>query len=309
MSDTYFNPIDLAQLPAPKVVESLDFEQIYNERKAALIALYPEEQQEEIAEALSRESNPLSKLLQENSYRELVLRHRINVAAQAVMITHATGTDLDNLVAKEPYNIQRLVINEGDPNANPPIPPSYESDGELRRRAQLAPRRYSTAGPTDSYRFWALSAHSDVADASVTSPNPCEVLVTVLSRTGNGVPSQEVINAVNSVLNDDEIRPLTDLVTVQAATAVNYSLDAELTLYYGAGSEAVLQEANARLDKFLTDTHKLGLDITLAGLTAALFAPGVQNVKINAPLADVVIAEGEISYLNSRQVIISGRDE
>ncbi len=41
--------IDLNQLPAPDVVEELDFETILAERKATLISLYPEDQQEAVA--------------------------------------------------------------------------------------------------------------------------------------------------------------------------------------------------------------------------------------------------------------------
>lgn len=35
--------IDLSQLPAPAVVEEPDYETIYNERKAVLLSLYPED--------------------------------------------------------------------------------------------------------------------------------------------------------------------------------------------------------------------------------------------------------------------------
>ncbi len=41
--------IDLNQLPAPDVVEELDFETILAERKATLISLYPEDQQEALS--------------------------------------------------------------------------------------------------------------------------------------------------------------------------------------------------------------------------------------------------------------------
>ncbi|STK10590.1 baseplate assembly protein [Escherichia coli] len=44
--------IDLNQLPAPDVVEELDFETILAERKATLISLYPEDQQEAVARTL-----------------------------------------------------------------------------------------------------------------------------------------------------------------------------------------------------------------------------------------------------------------
>ena len=46
--------------------------------------------------------------------------------------------------------------------------------------------RPSVAGPTGAYEFHALSADGDVKDAAATSPAPGEVVVTVLSRTGDG---------------------------------------------------------------------------------------------------------------------------
>lgn len=56
--------IDLSQLPAPEVIEVLDYETIFEERKATLISLYPEDEQEAIARTLSLESDPIVKILQ-----------------------------------------------------------------------------------------------------------------------------------------------------------------------------------------------------------------------------------------------------
>lgn len=303
MADQQGTPIDLANLPLPAVVEPLDFEGIYAAMQDQLAQLDP-------TLANLPDSDPVAKVLQVAAYRELNLRARINSAASAVMLTTATGTDLDNLVAKEPYNIQRLLLDPGNPSAVPPIAPTYETDAALRRRAQLAPRRYSTAGPTAAYQFWALGADADVADASVASPNPVEVVVTVLSRSAeNGVPTQGVLDAVTRVLTDDNVRPLTDQVTVQAATPVDYSIDATLTLYFGPDQQVVEDAANAALDAYLTDTHKLGLDVTRAGIIAALYQTGVQNVELTSPAADIVIAPNEIAHLTSRSVVVSGRDE
>lgn len=47
--------IDLSQLPAPDVVEELDFETILAERKATMISLFPEEQQAAVARTLALE--------------------------------------------------------------------------------------------------------------------------------------------------------------------------------------------------------------------------------------------------------------
>jgi phage-related baseplate assembly protein len=40
--------IDLSQLPAPLVIESLDFESLFAVRKEAFIALYPADQQDAV---------------------------------------------------------------------------------------------------------------------------------------------------------------------------------------------------------------------------------------------------------------------
>ena len=46
---TTFTPIDLSRLPAPTVVEQIDYEVILAERKAYFISLHPSEKQAAIA--------------------------------------------------------------------------------------------------------------------------------------------------------------------------------------------------------------------------------------------------------------------
>lgn len=82
--------VDLNQLAAPDVVEVLDYETILAERKATLVSLYPEEQQEAVARTLTLESEPIVKLLEENAYREVIWRQRVNEAARAVMLAYAS---------------------------------------------------------------------------------------------------------------------------------------------------------------------------------------------------------------------------
>src|SRR5690606_5214172 len=86
--------VDLSQLAAPDVVETLDYETILTERKATLVSLYPADQQEAVARTLALESEPIVKLLQENAYREVIWRQRVNEAARAVMLAYAAGADL-----------------------------------------------------------------------------------------------------------------------------------------------------------------------------------------------------------------------
>lgn len=102
--------IDLSQLPAPQIVDVPDFETLLAERKAEFVALHPKDEQEAVIRTLELESEPVTKLLQENAYRELLLRQRINEAAQAVMVAYAMGSDLDQLAAN--YNVKRLTVTE-----------------------------------------------------------------------------------------------------------------------------------------------------------------------------------------------------
>ncbi|KAF0810435.1 baseplate J-like protein [Alcanivorax sp. S71-1-4] len=299
-----YSVVDLSRLPTPDVVETLDYEQILADMIADLAGLDPDGQFEDLTDA-----DPAYKILQVCAYREMRLRARINASARAVMLATATGADLDNIVAKEPYNITRLTLSEGAPTAIPPIPAVYESDEALRRRAQLAPSRYSTAGSIESYIFHALGAHPDVLDAKPYSVLPGQVILAVLSRHGSGAPTQQVLDAVAGALTEDNTRPLTDEVLVQSGGIIEYAVQATLILYPGPDENVVLEEARRRAQQYADRTHALGLDVTLSGIYAALHVEGVQNVHIDLPGADITAADHEATYCTSITLVIGGRDE
>ncbi|RQW71333.1 baseplate assembly protein [Halomonas sp. YLB-10] len=301
------SPIDLSRLPAPDVVEVLDFEAVLAERKAALVALYPADEQDAIAALLELESEPLTKLCEENAYRELHWRQRVNEAAKAVMLAHARDGDLDQLAAN--YNVERLTIALGDPSAVPPVPPILESDEDLRLRAQRAFEGLSVAGPRGAYVFHALSADGRVADATAISPAPCEALVTVLSRLGDGTADQDLIDTVTAALSAEDVRPVGDRLTVQSASIVAYSVVAVLYLYPGPEQEPILAAAQAALDAYVSTQRRLGRDIRLSAVYAALHVEGVQRVELVSPAADVVLDETQAAHCTGTNVSIGGSDE
>lgn len=292
--------IDLSQLPAPTVVESLDFETI-------LDALIADLQARDLSFSALVESDPAYKVLEVAAYRELLLRQRVNDAARAVMLAFATGSDLDQLAALQ--NVVRLLIDPGDPAAVPPVPPAYEDDTRLRLRTQLAPESRSTAGPTGAYEYHALSASAEVLDVDVASPAPGGVVVTVLSTDGDGTPSAGLLDTVEAALTARDVRPLTDQVTVQAATIVDYTINATLYFYDGPDTEVVRQAAVDSVTAYADEHHRLGHDITLSGLYAALHRPGVQRVTLTAPAANLAIAADEASWCTAITVISGGVDE
>ena len=299
--------IDLSQLPAPNVVEALDFETLLQARKAALVALYPADQQAAITRTLELESEPIVKLLQENTYRELILRQRINEAAKATMVAWATGGDLDQLGMNN--GVTRLVLSPADSSTLPPTAAVMEKDEDFRLRIAQAFEGLSVAGPAGAYEYHARSADGRIADVSATSPAPAEVLITVLSREGHGEASAALLSAVNIALNDENVRPVADRVSVQSANIVEYSVDATLFLYPGPEAEPIRAAAEARLAAFVTAQSRLGRDIRRSALFAALHVEGVQRVELAQPAQDVVLDKTQAGWCTGRAISVGGSDE
>jgi phage-related baseplate assembly protein len=290
--------IDLSKLPPPDVVEALDYETILAERKAKLIARFPADKQAEVAAVLALESEPLTKDLEESAYRELLLRQRINEAAVAGMLAYATGNDLDHVAAL--FEIERLQLKPADPVTGAPA--IMESDADLRMRVQLAPQSFSVAGPEGAYRSHARNADGRVLDASATSPRPCEVLVTVLSHLGDGTAPADLIDKVAASLRSDDVRPLTDLVTVRSASILNYQVAATIYTFPGPDSSVVLELARKRLAKYVDECHRLGREVAVSGLHAALHVDGVESVALEAPVANIVADPTQAPYCTAVDV-------
>lgn len=299
--------IDLSQLPPPVVVEPLDFETLFAQRKAAFIAMYPEDEQEEIARTLELESEPITMLLEENCYRELLLRQRVNEAARAVMLAYSTDSDLDNLAVN--FNVERLTIQEEDDSVTPPIEAVMESDPDLRTRTQQAFEGLSVAGPTAAYEFWGRSADGRVADISAVSPTPACVTISVLSHEGDGTASDDLLSVVAAALNDEEVRPVADRVTVQSAEIVPYQIDATLYIYPGPEAEPVRQASEQQLQAYIAAQNRLGRDIRLSAIYAALHVEGVQRVELAQPVADIVLSDYQASHCTEYTITVGGYDE
>jgi phage-related baseplate assembly protein len=282
-----FTAVDLSGLPLPAAVEALDYEVI-------LAAMLADLRTRDTAFTALVESDPAYKVLEVAAYRETLMRQRVNEAVKAVLLAYAAGTDLEHIAAR--YSVERLLLDAGDPDALPPVPPTFENDESLRRRVQLSFEGFSTAGPEGAYIFHALGASPDVLDASANSPTPGAVNVAVLSRIGTGEASAELLDTVAAVLNADEVRPMTDNVTTQSAVITEYTVEATLTTYSGPDSAVVIAAAQAAIEGYTTKNHRLGRDITLSGIYAALHQEGVQNVELDEPAASIVNDWNEAAY-------------
>lgn len=257
--------IDLSQLAPPVIVEALDYPTIYAALEADLLARDPT-----LANALSLQSEPLVKLLQVAAYRELDVRAAFNQRARGALMAFAVGADLDNLAA----NLG--VVREAG-----------ELDPALRARALLSLDGQSTAGPVGAYVYHALSADPAVADVAVSSPAPGQVRVVVLSKADDGVAAPDLLAAVAAALNADEVRPLTDQVSVVSAAVAPYAVDATLSVLPGPDSGTVLTAALAAVNGYAAAQRRLGKPVRRNALVAALLQPGVDDVELRTPADDL----------------------
>ncbi|UVL62852.1 baseplate J/gp47 family protein [Pseudomonas sp. B21-032] len=266
--------VDLSALPAPQVLEDLDFEALF-QADLATFRLHMGDNWDATVE-----SDPVNKLLEVGAYRKLLNRARVNDAAKALLLAYAQGADLDQLAAN--VQLQRLVVQAPDASSVPPTPQVLEEDDALRERVQLVYEGLTTAGPRNSYILHARNASGLVADATAQSPLPAQVVVTVLALEGDGSAPAALLDTVRLKLNDDDVRPVGDRLTVQGAQILRYRIDAVVHMSgNGPEIEATLAECKRRLQAWVNPRRRLGVEVARSGVDAQLHINGVSRVDLN----------------------------
>jgi phage-related baseplate assembly protein len=251
------------------------------------------------------DSDPAVKVLQIATYDEILLRQDFNERMQKRLVAYATGSTLDHLGAA--IGVARLVVTPEDTATGAAA--VYEGDDSFRARIVLGPEGFSVAGPELAYVKHAKDASGLVLDASATTPAPGEVLVSVLSAEGDGTASDALLDKVRAIVTHKSIRPVGDHVTVASAIQRRFELVARLWTFAGPDPALVLTAANAKLARYLADSRKLGRDITLSGLYAAMTVEGVQRVEMTSPAAPIVCDLTEAALCTAIAVTHAGYDE
>ena len=266
----------------PNVIESLDYETILERRKAAFIALWPAAEQPAWRDTLMLESEPVTKLLEESAYLELLLRTRINHAAASNLLAFAGDRDLDRLA--DFYGMAR----QGD-----------EGDAAFRERIRERVRGSSTAGPAAHYRRHALSADPAVKDIYVDSPRAGEVRISVLPA------DNALVQKVRDHIFRDDIRVLTDSVTVMGAGIQRVDIEADIVLLPDAGSDNL--DALAQTLRDAIATLGLGRDLTRSWIIGILQQPHVQSVQLKKPLRDITVDAHQYAQAAQITLTLKGR--
>lgn len=285
-------------LPKPNFVEEIDFEQILAERKAYLISLYHAEEQDAVRQLLHRESDPLHKFLQENAYREMILRQQTNNKALATQLAFAMKEDLDVWGAN--FDVARIIITPVDNSVVPPIPAITEQDEDFRYRIQKKMDALSTAGPESAYEYHALSADSRVSDVKCTSPKPCYALLTVLQRDTENNASTDVLNKIiYDYVSAEKKRPTGDRVIVQSAEIISYQIEAVLVTKNVPETEPVLSAASSNIATYTKTAKRIGKGVFFSDLYSALKVSGVERVELINPVAEIHINQFQSAFCSN----------
>jgi len=190
-----------------------------------------------------------------------------------------------------------------------------EDDESLRNRARMAPGQFSTAGARLSYVYWALTAHGNIADVSISGPEDRggerlgEVDVIVMLK-GGAIPEVDGVEleAVENVLNGEKIRPLTDKVNVLPVDTV----DIEYTVTWFITTEQAIQftAIKERVNAAVTDyeawqIERIGRDVNPDRLVQLCLAAGAKRTEI-VGLSFTELGRTTVARFNGREIIFGG---
>ena len=319
---------DFSALPSPKVIEPISYETLLEERKARLIELAPAYEA-----VLQLESEPLVIALQLESYREYMLRQRINEALKSNLLAMAQGSDLDHLGVF--YGVLR---SKG------------ELDLNYRNRIKDRTIASSTAGSKEHYRSRAIAvAPTQIKDVEVESPldpfdptrNKGLVRIAVLVKysileqqrsmlqpslshqTAQAIKSlqvdfqavvsdlidapvdtrqaesarllAEIVSRVRQAVSADDVKVLTDTLEVVPAQLVPVAVEADIYLQEDT-PELVFDHLINQLIRNWELNLALGLDIAPSWLHTQLHRDGIRHVDLKIP--------NQLKHINSNQCAI-----
>lgn len=266
--------INLGGLPAPDIIEALDYEQIVDQLKQQLLTRNPD-----YSELLNLESEPLVIAIEAFAYRELLLRQQINEAVRSNLLAFAQGADLDQLGAF--YGVDRQTS---------------ETDEPLRLRIKDRILGSSTAGGEAHYRYQAFSVSTDIRDIAVDSPEPGRVRVSVLAKTG--VEIEPLVAQVKARVAANDVQVLTDTVEVVPTELVEVDIVADIIVQEGGLpiSQEILSQGFAEV---IEQQRRLGWDLAPSWIISQLHSSNIKEVQLHQPAQNVVIQPNQCILVRS----------
>lgn len=149
-----------------------------------------------------------------------------------------------------------------------------EDDEAYRERIRTYGLASVTTGPEQQYEAAAMAASSGIVDARAAKTGDGQVGVYILAD--DPAETADMVAAAEEALNDRNVRPLTDLVTVSAAVPVSYTLNVNYNLDDGVTSVTALESAAASYKAWQEKT--IGRAFNPDMLMAMLYQAGATRV-------------------------------
>ena len=128
---------------------------------------------------------------------------------------------------------------------------------------------------------------------------------------GGEMPSNELIEQVQKRLNENDIRPLTDNVSVAAPEMIEFDIQA--TYYIQNDKTATLGEIKREVklateNYILWQTSKMGRDINPSYFSAMLMESRIKRVEITTPVFKQ-IPKGSVAVIRNCNVTFGGMED
>ncbi|AGF74827.1 phage baseplate assembly protein GpJ [Bartonella australis AUST/NH1] len=269
-------------LPKPEIISELSFEEIRAAALAHLKGLLPD--------YTLLESDPAVKVIEVFSYRELLLRQRINEAARNSLLDFAIGSSLDAL--GDWHGVQRM---------------DGESDERYRERIKLYARSGKGSGTEPYYKFIALSADSRVKDAIVYRKGKDPTIhVALFGNNEEETANPELLEKVSQALHNKNVIMTNDTIIVHAAVAKVVDLKADVWLLPETAL-VVLNQMEANLRAAWKQEQALGRELSLSWWVSKLMIPGVQKIIAVEPTQEYAVCAEEVLSIGKITLNLRGR--
>ncbi len=283
---TRFDRLNMSALAPPNALENWSFDGILAARFQKFLDYWSAERAKNPAlplyDVTKLRGNPGAWHQLADTFREGLVRQRINEAVLATSLAFAVKDDLDAVVAN--YNVARQT---------------GETDDSLRLRGQLAWETLTIGGSYGGYEYWArTAAPADLADVRVYGNEIAgvareEVCLVLLGAVGNGVVSQVIIDRVLAMF-PRAARKVNDRVTARQANLNLYEIDATLILPTGVSGQAVRDAQYARALAYAASRQMIGAPVTFPTLMGALGdddAHLIVDVEMREPFTSASLAQ------------------
>lgn len=204
------------------------------------------------------------------------------------------------------YSVSNLYGTMGGDDGEPY---TGAGDNRYRQRIKLAHSSFSVAGPVEAYKYFALSADPEIADVQVISPEGHSIEVYVLMQDGR-IPDDDTLKKVLNILSADDVRPMTDQVSVFSPIPVEYNIEIKYYTTIENEPEAVqvVEGDGGAIDQYISwQAAAMGRDINPDQLKKHILAPlngssAVDRVDIISP-EFIKVSDNEVAMFNGNLTI------